>query len=119
MPLYKKNDIVWVRFPYSDGITWEERPAIVSPNLLTNNNPRLGFTDYILAQLTSRRKNDGLSLLIMDNDIAAGQLPMPKLSEVRVFKLFTINEAQIIEKETEVTREFGDRLTAAIIKVIS
>lgn len=92
---YKKGDIVWVRFPFSDLTQTKRRPALVVSNDLINKTG-----DYILVQITSKLRNDGLSISI-GNDQYKGA-PLQIKSYVRPHKIFTLNESLILSQETAI-----------------
>ena len=71
MPIYKQGDIVVVNFPFTDISQTKKRPALVVSN---DNVNRTG--DYLLVQITSQVKNDGLSLPISITDFANNALPL-------------------------------------------
>ena len=77
---YKRGEIVWV-FPFSDASGDKVRPALVISNDLIN---RTG--DYLLMQVTSRLRNDDLSLPINEADFIKTQLL--KKGELRLHKIF-------------------------------
>jgi mRNA interferase MazF len=65
---YSRGEIVWVKFPFTDTITTKLRPGLIISNNLIN---RTG--DYLLMQITSRLRNDALSLAIKETDFAGTQ----------------------------------------------
>ncbi len=63
MGKFNKNDIVAVNFPFTDISKTKKRPALIISNQLVNNTG-----DYLLIQITSQIKHDGLSLAIKEHD---------------------------------------------------
>ena len=97
--MYSKGDIVWVRFPFSDLSKSKLRPALVL------SNDRINSTgDYILAQITSKVKDDGLSIVLHES--SSSQAPLKILSSVRPYKVFTLNDSLIASKQTAVKEQF-------------
>ncbi|MFD3000262.1 type II toxin-antitoxin system PemK/MazF family toxin [Pontibacter toksunensis] len=96
---YNRGDIIWVKFPFSDLTQTKKRPALIVSNDSINKTG-----DYILVQITSKFRNDGLSLYI-DNDQYEGT-PLQIKSYVRPHKIFTLNESLIMSKETTVKELF-------------
>ena len=111
MPNYKQGDIVVVNFPFTDISQTKKRPALVVSNDTVN---RTG--DYLLVQITSQVKNDGLSLPISTTDFVNNALPLA--SFVRLHKLFLLNESLIIKKATAVTPTFYQELVRKITTLI-
>jgi mRNA interferase MazF len=103
MALYQQGDIVVVNFPFTDVSQTKRRPALVISNDLVNQTG-----DYLLVQITSQIKTDGLSLSITTSDYVSK--PLPLTSFVRIHKVFLLNESLIIRKETSVLSSFIQRL---------
>ncbi|MEO7983819.1 MAG: type II toxin-antitoxin system PemK/MazF family toxin [Bacteroidota bacterium] len=108
---YSRGEKVWVKFPFSDSATIKLRPALVISNNLIN---RTG--DYLLMQITSRLRNDELSLQIKDNDYSGTPLLRP--SELRLHKIFILNEILIESGITIVSPGFMKIVTAGLMKLI-
>ena len=68
---YSRGEIVWVKFPFSDASTTKLRPALIISNTLVNKTG-----DYLLMQITSRLRQDSLSLVI--NEAAFTGSPLLK-----------------------------------------
>ena len=112
MAFYKQGDIVSVNFPFTDISQTKRRPALVISNNLVNQTG-----DYLLAQITSQVKNDGLSLPIQSVDYATTPLQLP--SFIRLHKVFLLNESLIIRKSSELKPAFHQRLMSEFQKLIS
>jgi mRNA interferase MazF len=54
---YRQGDIIWVDFPFTDGSQSKPRPALIISNETINDTG-----DYILVQITSKIRKDGLSI---------------------------------------------------------
>lgn len=108
---YSRGEIVWVKFPFSDVATIKLRPALVISNSLVN---RTG--DYLLMQITSRLRNDSLSLQISEADYSGPELLKP--SELRLHKIFIINELLIAGGITIVSPVFMKIVTGELMKLI-
>jgi mRNA interferase MazF len=107
MALYNQCDIVSVHFPFTDVSQTKRRPALVISNHLVNQTG-----DYLLVQLTSQVKQDGLSLPLLLTDYLS--LPLPLVSFARVHKIFLLNESLIIKKITDVSPAFHQQLVIRI-----
>jgi mRNA interferase MazF len=104
---YKRGDIAWVKFPFSDASSNKFRPALVISNNLVNQT-----SDYLLMQITTRLRSDALSFIIPAN--AYKESPLLKQSELRLHKIFIINESLIESKITSVKANF---MEAAVEKL--
>ena len=112
MAFYKQGDIVSVNFPFTDISQTKRRPALVISNDLVNQTG-----DYLLVQITSQVKNDGLSLPIQSADYA--NTPLQLISFIRLHKVFLLNESLIIKKSSELIPSFHQRLMVEFQKLIS
>jgi mRNA interferase MazF len=108
---YSRGEIVWVKFPFSDASTNKLRPALIISNNLVN---RTG--DYLMMQVTSRLRNDGLSFVINEADFTGS--PLLKQSELRLHKIFIINESLIAGGITNVSPVFMKTVTGELMKLI-
>ena len=104
--MYKQADIVVVKFPFTDGSEFKKRPVLVISNEKVNKTG-----DYLVVQITSKFNNDGLSILIEDNDC---QQPLPLKSYVRIHKIFTVSQSLILTKVTSVKPKFIKNVTEKI-----
>ena len=109
---YKKGDIVIIGFPFSDLSRTKKRPALIISNDTVNNTG-----DYLMVQVTSKIRNDSLSLPIDKSDFVNGKV-LPLQSCIRLHKIFLLNESLIISKNTAVNPGFlnsvVDKVTALI-----
>ena len=110
--MFEQGDIVSVAFPFSDAATSKKRPALILSNHKVNQTG-----DYLLVQITSKVKDDGLSLIITEKDYLS--LVLPLKSYVRIHKIFLINEALIIRKVSKVSDNFRNQLKKRIIEIIN
>lgn len=85
--MYKKCDVVMVRFPFTDLIGSKKRPVLVVKN---ENN----YGDFVCFQITSNEMQDDI-VKIENKDLVSGELKLT--SFVKYDKCFTINSA-IVEK---------------------
>lgn len=72
---YKRGDIVWVKFPFSDASSFKLRPALIIANDIVNNTG-----DYLLMQVTARLRGDNFSQIILYEDY--NEDPLLKQSEL-------------------------------------
>lgn len=110
--MFKQGDIVSVSFPFTIGNEYKKRPALVILNEKVNQTG-----DYLLVQITSKVRNDGLSLKLNDEDYS--NLILPLKSCVRIHKVFLLNESLIIRKFSGGTNDFIIRLVKKILDLIN
>lgn len=104
---YQKGDIVWVRFPFTDGSGKKARPALII------SNDKVNVTgDYILIRITFKIKNDGLSLEIKHTNYLS--IPLEIKSFIRLHKIFIINESLILGRKTRINEAFYKQVIAQI-----
>ena len=96
---YKKGDIVLVKFPFTDASSGKLRPALIISNDTINKTG-----DYLLMQVTIRLHGDALSLIISKKDYQ--EEPLYKQSELRLHKIFILNESLMTNKITSVNDVF-------------
>jgi mRNA interferase MazF len=108
---YRQGDVVWVDFPFTDGSQSKPRPALVISNETVNDTG-----DYILVQITSKIRRDGLSIEITGPDYK--EPPLEIKSHIRFHKIFILNESLILGKKTSVTDDFREKVIAQIIAVL-
>ncbi len=109
--MFNQGDIVSVHFPFSDTTLSKKRPALII------SNPKVNQTgDYLLVQITSKVKHDGLSLQINRTDYVRWELPLR--SYIRLHKIFLLNESLIIRKVSAVKSEFLRTVASGIAELI-
>jgi len=91
MGAFVRGDVVIVPFPFSDLSAAKRRPALV----LTDPDSD-AFGDCILAQITSRQKEDSRAIPIDETDFEDGALQCT--SNVRPNRLYTGNKSAILYK---------------------
>ena len=109
---YKKGDIVIIGFPFSDLSRTKKRPALIISNDTVNKTG-----DYLMVQVTSKIRNDSLTLSINKTDYFNNN-ELPLQSCIRLHKIFLLNESLIISKNTALNAKFLesviDKITALI-----
>jgi mRNA interferase MazF len=109
--MYQQGDIVSVYFPFTDGSTFKKRPALIISNENVNKTG-----DYLIAQITSKACNDGLSVDIEDADCTK---PLPFKSYIRSHKLFTIHGQRILSKISAVNALLLQKLENKVLQNIA
>ena len=88
---YKRGDIVLVPFPFTDLSSSKRRPALViSPDAFNDQ-----MEDVVVAAITSQLTNEH-AVTIDQSDCVDGVLP--KVSVVKLAKVFTIHSTLVIKK---------------------
>lgn len=108
----KKGDIVIIGFPFSDLSRTKKRPALIISNDTVNKTG-----DYLMVQVTSKIRNDNLTLPINKTDFVNGK-ELPLQSCIRLHKIFLLNESLIISKNTAVTLGFIDSTIENITQLL-
>ena len=108
---YSRGEIVWVKFPFSDASATKLRPALIISNNLVN---RTG--DYLLMQITSKLRSDDLSFVIKEEFYTG--LPLLKESELRIHKIFILNEILMAGSITNVSSDFMKSVITKLIKLV-
>lgn len=109
---YKRGDIVWVKFPFSDASSDKLRPALIISNDTINNTG-----DYLLMQVTTRLRGDTLSQIILHKDY--NEDPLLKQSELRLHKIFILHSSLISNKITTVSDEFMKIVINKLLSLLS
>lgn len=108
--MYSQGDIIVVKFPFTDGSEFKKRPALVVSNNIVNQKE-----EYLIAQITSKVNNDGLSIAINDKDCLH---PLPLKSYIRPHKIFTVHQGLILSKITSVKPDFINIVAKKIYSLI-
>ncbi len=93
---YKKGDIVFIKYPFTNLVEFKVRPALV----LRNPDDK----DVILLPI-STRINLNEQDLIIKNNYYKGK-PLPVKSAIRIGKIATIQTDLIVKKYTKLKKEF-------------
>ena len=108
---YTRSEIVWVKFPFSDASTTKLRPALILSNERVNKTG-----DYLLMQVTTKLRNDILSLQLKEKHFTGD--PLLKASELRLHKIFILNESLIAGHITNVSADFMQTAISELMKLI-
>jgi mRNA interferase MazF len=110
--MFVQGDIVAVSFPFTNSSTSKKRPALILSNQKVNQTG-----DYLMVQITSKMKNDWLSMNLTDSDYLLKVLPLK--SYIRIHKIFLLNESLIITKISGVSDKFRKQLIQRITELIN
>lgn len=109
---FKRGQIVWILFPFNDASSAKMRPALIISNQRVNKTG-----DYILLQITTRLRGGPLSLSIEEKDYT--EQPLLKRSELRLHKVFILNETLIENTITSVSDDFMKTVVEKLTKLFS
>ncbi len=110
--MLQKGDIVIIKFPFADAALYKKRPALVISNNEVNKTG-----DYLMVQITSKDKEDALSLSIKPTDFTDNK-ELPLKSYIRLHKIFLLNESLVLSKATSIKPNFLDNVISKIIELI-
>lgn len=89
---FKQGDIILVPFPFSDLSGAKKRPVLV----ISNDQYNKDHDDLITCGITSNIFDREYSVLIDDDNLSEGKLPLTSL--IKVDKIFTLNRSIIRRK---------------------
>lgn len=108
---YLRREIVWVKFPFTDSSTFKLRPALILSNSIINKTG-----DYILMQITTKLRNDNLSLQLKNQDFEG--TPLLKSGELRLHKVFVLNKDLIEGRVAKVSEDFMKRVIDSFFNLL-
>jgi len=110
--VYKQGDIVVVPFPFTNLSAIKQRPVLV----LSKNSDIEKYDDVITCGLTSNLKDSAHSVLINNNNLVEGEIPVK--SRVKVDKLFTLDKEIIKKKVARLDKESFDKVRKAFVSLV-
>ena len=110
--MYEQGEIAVVPFPFSDLSTIKQRPVLILSKDTDNKNSE----DVITCGITSNLKDSKHSILIENKDLEIGVIP--KISRVKVDKLFTINQGIIKKKVARLNKKSFEKVKLEFLKLI-
>jgi mRNA interferase MazF len=69
MTIYRRGDVLLVRFPNSDLVTYKKRPALVIQDEVVDT----GLSQCLVAMITSNLARTGVTRVLVQKDSPAGQ----------------------------------------------
>lgn len=112
MSQIRQQDIVWVRFPYSDMREVKFRPAVV----VSNNSYNRKHNDVIACAITSRLEEKEYGIPIDESKIASGKMPLKSM--IRVDKIMQIEATLIARMFARLDNKSFDLLTERIMRLV-
>lgn len=97
--IFKQGEIVIIPFPFTDLSSIKQRPVLI----LSKENYNNKTEDIIICGITSNPKAIEFSVIIDNNNLKEGQIPIK--SKVKVDKIFTLNQQLVIKKVATLDKE--------------
>jgi len=85
--IFSKGNIVIIPVPFTDNKGYKLRPAVVISDDIVHQTG-----DVLIVQITSKKKQDNLSILLTNNDVTDD---LPAKSYIRVHKIFVLEQKLI------------------------
>ncbi len=108
----RQQDIIWVKFPYSNMNEAKFRPALVVSNDSYNGK----HSDIIVCAITSNLDKQEFCVFIDNSDLISGRLPMK--SKVRADKIMPIENTLAVKSFARLNNSTFDLVTEKIIKLM-
>ncbi len=106
----QQGDIVAVDFPFSDGTKTKRRPVLVLSGERINQTG-----DILLMQITSKFKDDDLTILLEDNNLTK---PLPLKSFLRLHKIFALDKSLIVKHLSHLNEKRFREIVAELCNVL-
>ena len=105
-----KGDIVIIPVPFTDNKGYKLRPAVVISNDTVHQTG-----DVMIVQITSKLKQDKLSITITNDDVTDG---LPVKSYIRIHKIFVLEQRLIKGKVSSLKIAKYEELIQRINQII-
>src|SRR3989338_6892385 len=112
MKVWGQQDIVWVRFPYSDLKESKFRPGVI----VSCNNYNKNHADVIVCAITSKLDEREWGVFIDASNISSGKMPLK--SRIRADKIMHIEKTLIAGVLARVDNKTFDGLVQEIMKLV-
>ena len=109
---YNQRDIVLVPFPFSDLSETRKRPVLV----LSKDKDNKNSDDLIICAITSNLKNKNNLVLIENENLSEGSLPVK--SSVKVNKLFCVDKSVVLKKFAKLNKQTFDKIRKEFYSLI-
>ena len=108
----QQQDIVWVRFPYSDLKESKFRPALV----VSCNDYNKNHLDVLVCAVTSNLGEKEHSVLIDKSNVSSGKMPVK--SRIRADKIMHIENSLIAGVLAKIDNKTFDELVQEIVRLV-
>ena len=109
---FNQGDILIVPFPFSDLRGTKQRPVLVISKTEYNDNG----DDIITCGLTSNLKDSEYSVLIDNNNLSEGEIPIK--SRIKVDKLFTLEKSIVKKKIAKINKEIMEKVKKEFLDLV-
>jgi mRNA interferase MazF len=109
---FNQGEILIVPFPFSDLNGIKQRPVLV----LSKTKYNFDCSDIVTCGITSNLNDSSFSVLIDNKDLIKGQIP--KVSRIKVDKLFTLEKSLIRKRVGMINKETMDKVKQEFLKII-
>lgn len=109
MERFVKGDVVVISFPYADFSSMKKRPALVVANLKGQN--------VILAQITTKKRNDEDLINLRRKDFSSGSLNID--SFIMASLLFTSDASRISYKAGKIKQDKIKEVQSKLIEIFT
>jgi len=110
--IINQREVVLLPYPFSDLEERKFRPALVISNDFYNKK----FEDCIMVPLTSVLKEEPFSIILTQNDLAAGKLM--KTSRIKVDKVFSVKKSLISRKIGIINQKIFEKVKEEFKKLV-
>ncbi|MBI5388953.1 type II toxin-antitoxin system PemK/MazF family toxin [Candidatus Woesearchaeota archaeon] len=110
--MYEQRDVLIVPFPFTDLSTIKQRPVLV----LSKDKYNSTCDDIITCGITSNVTDDDYSVLLEERNLEEGFLP--KISRIKVDKLFTIEKSRVIKKIAKINEKIFEEVKREFVRLI-
>lgn len=107
-----QQDIVWIRFPFSDLQDSEFHPVLV----LSNNSYNKNNHDIFVCPVTSRLEVKEFSVLIDSSNLSRGKMPLK--SRIRADKVSSVEKSMVEKSFAKLDDKTYDAVVDEINKLI-
>jgi len=107
---FTKGDIVIIPVPFTDNNGYKLRPAVVISNEKVHQTG-----DTMIVQITSKLKQDNLSIELTNNDVTES---LPTKSYIRFHKIFVLEQRLIKGKVSSLNNSKYQELIQKINQII-
>ncbi len=110
--MFEQGDIIIVPFPFSDLSGTKQRPVLI----LLKSEYNRHTIDLITCGITSNLKDIDYSILIDNEDLEDGKIPIK--SRIKVDKLFTLEKIIVKKRIGKVNNETFEKVKKEFINLI-
>ena len=110
--MYKQGEIIVVPFPFSDLSSVKQRPVLILSKIQDIEKSQ----DIVTCGITSNLKDSSHSVLIENNNLLEGTIPLK--SRVKVDKLFSLDKNIIIKSVARLNKETFQKVREEFCKLV-